>query len=182
MFPTAHRLTRALPVLALLVATFAAVPAAAQELKIGIIDTERVLLQSETGKAALAQLRELQQQKQAEIAAVQKEAEELRTRISEGRLSLAEETLADLQQQLEEKGITLRRMQDDAGRELNKRRDEVLAEVDRKVMPIIQQVGKEQGYSMLFRKFESGLIYADESVDITAEIITRVDAAQPAGN
>jgi len=182
MFPTAHRLTRALPVLVLLAATFAAVPAAAQELKIGIIDTERVLLQSETGKAALARLRELQQQKQAEIAGVQKEAEDLRTRISEGRLSLAEETLADLQQQLEEKGIALRRMQDDAGRELNKRRDEVLAEVDRKVMPIIQQVGKEQGYSMLFRKFESGLIYADESVDITAEIITRVDAGQPAGN
>ncbi len=34
-------------------------------------------------------------------------------------------------------------------------------------MPVINQVGKEQGYTLIFRKFESGLIYADEAVDIT---------------
>ena len=34
-------------------------------------------------------------------------------------------------------------------------------------MPVINQVGKELGYTLIFRKFESGLIYADEAIDIT---------------
>ena len=72
----------------------------------------------------------------------------------------------------------MRRLQDDATRELQKKKDEVLGSVDQRVMPVINQVGKELGYTLIFRKFESGLIYADEAVDITPVIIQRLDAAQ----
>ncbi len=34
--------------------------------------------------------------------------------------------------------------------------------IDERVMPVINQVGKELGYTLIFRKFESGLIYADD--------------------
>ncbi len=46
-------------------------------------------------------------------------------------------------------------------------------------MPVINQVGKELGYNMIFRKFESGLIYADDALDITTQVIQRLDAAAP---
>lgn len=178
MSPRVH--FRALPLAALLLAVVGAAPAFAQGPKLAYIDTERVLLESNTGKAALAELKTLQQSKEAELKAKQDEAAALKKRLDEGRLSLAEDTIADLSQQLEEKGIELRRLQDDATRQLNKRKDEVLAKIDQKVMPIINQYGKEQGFTMIFRKFESGLIYADQSVDITAAIIQRVDATASA--
>lgn len=161
---------------AVLLLAAGAVPAAAQELKVAVINTEQVLLESETGKAALEQLRTLREAKEAEGQALQDAVEQLRTRLTEGRLSLAEDKIAELEAQLEEKGIALRRFQDDANRELNKRRDEVLASIDRRVLPIINQVGEEQGYSLIFRKFESGLVFASEEVDITPEIIRRLDA------
>ena len=91
---------------------------------------------------------------------------------------MSEDKLADLQQQLEDKTIALKRFQDDANREMSKRKDDILASVDRKVMPIIAQVGKDKGYTLIFRKFESGLIYASDEVDITAEVIQRIDAAE----
>ena len=71
----------------------------------------------------------------------------------------------------------MRRQQDDATRELNKKRDEMLAQIDDRVMPVINQAGKDLGYTLIFRKFESGLIYADEAIDITGVIIQRLDAA-----
>jgi Skp family chaperone for outer membrane proteins len=46
-------------------------------------------------------------------------------------------------------------------------------------MPVINRAGKELGYTLIFRKFESGLIFADESVDLTNEIIRRLDATAP---
>lgn len=165
---------------AALVLAAGTLPAAAQDLKVAVINTEQVLLESATGKAALDELRQLREAKEAEGKALQTEAEDLRKRLTEGRLSLAEDKIAELEQQLEEKGIALRRFQDDASRELNKRRDEVLASIDRKVLPIINQVGQEQGYALIFRKFESGLVFASDEIDITAEIIRRLDASATA--
>lgn len=149
-------------------------------IKIAVIDTEKILLSSQTGKKALADLKKLQEQKEGEIRAKAQELKDLQTKISEGRLSLAQDKLADLGKQYEEKEINLRRFQDDATRELNKKRDEILGQIDQRVMPVINQAGKEMGYTLIFRKFESGLIYADEAVDITNAIIQRLDAAAPA--
>jgi Skp family chaperone for outer membrane proteins len=164
--------------------TLAVAPAAAQQaaaaggpIKIAVIDTEKILLSSVAGKKALADLKKLQEAKENELRTRAQELKDLQTKISEGRLSLAQDKLADLSKQYEEKEIAVRRMQDDATRELNKKRDEMLAQIDERVMPVINQAGKDLGYTLIFRKFESGLIYADEAVDITPVIIQRLDAA-----
>jgi outer membrane protein len=171
----------ALLALALPVAARAQQPsAAAGPIKVAIIDTEKILLSSATGKKALADLKKLQEQKEGEVRAKAAELKDLQTKISEGRLSLAQDKLADLGKQYEEKEIALRRFQDDATRELNKRRDEVLAQIDQQVMPVINKAGKELGYTLIFRKFESGLIYADDAVDITNVIIQRLDGGAAA--
>jgi outer membrane protein len=173
----------ALTAAALVAAPGFARQAAAQTGKFAVIDTEQVLLRSETGKRVLADLKKLQETKENEGKTLQQQITDLRNQLTEGRLSLSEERLAGLQQQLEEKTISLRRFQDDANREIKKKQDELLAQIDNKVMPIINQVGKGQGYTMIFRKFESGLIYASDEVDITPEIIKRLDggAAQTGG-
>ena len=43
-------------------------------------------------------------------------------------------------------------------------------------MPIINAYGAEQGYSLIFNKFESGLVFAEDAIDITDEILRRFDA------
>lgn len=154
---------------------------AAGQIKIAVIDTEKILLSSQAGKKALADLKKLQEAKENELRTRAQELKDLQTKISEGRLSLAQDKLADLSKQYEEKEIAVRRLQDDATRELNKKRDEMLAAIDSRVMPVINQAGKDLGYTLIFRKFESGLIYADEAVDITSVIIQRLDAAAAQG-
>lgn len=159
----------------------AAAPAAAAApqgpLRIAVIDTEKILLSSAAGKKAVADLKKLQEQRENDLRTKANELKDLQTKINDGRLSLAQDKLADLSKQYEEKEIALRRAQDDANRELTKKRDEMLAGIDDRVMPVINQVGKDLGYTLIFRKFESGLIYADEAVDITSVVIQRLDGA-----
>jgi outer membrane protein len=155
--------------------------AAVAETKVAVINTEQILLESATGKKAIGELKKLQDQKEAELKAKEQEIKDLQTRLNEGRLSLAQEKLDEINKQLEERVIAGRRLQDDANRELGKRRDELLGAVDQKVMPLISKLGKELGYTLIFRKFESGLIYADDAVDITKVVIEQLDAAAAAG-
>jgi outer membrane protein len=165
--------------LALLVPAAAGAQQPAAGPKVAVIDTERILTSSQLGKAALAELKKVQEQKEAEGRAKQEEIKSLQSKLSEGRLSLSQDKLAEMEKQLEDRVIALRRFQDDANRDLTKKRDELLGGIDQKVMPLINQIGKEQNYTLIFRKFESGLIFADESVDITALVIQRLDSGAP---
>ncbi len=173
--------------LALAAAPFvSAAPAAAQQpgaaggpIKVAVIDTEKILLGSNTGKKALADLKTLQEKMETDGRGKQQEIKDLQAKLTDGRLSLSQDKLSEMEKQMEEKVVALRRFQEDANSELTKKRDQVLAQIDQKVMPVINQVGKDMGYTLIFRKFESGLIYADEAVDITAAVIQRLDAANP---
>lgn len=149
--------------------------------KIAVIDVQRIITDSQTGKAALAQLEQFHNEQQGRIDSLRDEIQQLRQRISEGQLSLAEDRLEALQKELETKTIEARRAADDATREFNRRQEEVLKGIEKQVMPIIKQMGDEGGYTMIFRKFDSGLVYADDTVDITEQVIVRLDGSSQGG-
>lgn len=177
---TMHRIRPFTVALLLLGGLAVSIPAAAQQ-KIGVIDTRRIVIESNTGKTAMEQLNQIQQQKQQDLEAKQQEVEQLRNRLNEGRLSLAEDRLQEMQAELEAKVVELRRFQEDAAAELERRRGTALKAIEEKVMPVINQVGEEQGYAMIFNKFESGLVFADEAVDITSLVIQRLDGGTAGG-
>jgi len=92
-----------------------------------------------------------------------------------------------LNKEYQEKGIAYKRFQDDAQRDVQEAQQKELAELEKRVLPVINQVGKEKGYTLIFNKFAPGmLVYADESVDITDEVLrrfnTQVTVPPPAPN
>lgn len=157
-----------------------AAPADAQTTKIAVIDVRRLVTDSVAGKEALARLKTLQDQKVAEARTKQESIDALRKRLNEGRLSLAEDKIAELEKELEDQVTSYRRFQEDAERELNKTQEQSFAEIERRVAPIIEQAGREGGYTLIFNKYQSGLVYADEAADITNDIVRRFDAASAA--
>ena len=95
-------------------AVVAPAPAAAQAAaKVAVIDVRRLVTDSVAGKDALARLRKLQEDKIAEAKSKQDEIDQLRKRLNEGRLSLADDKIAELEKQLEEKVTSFRRFQED---------------------------------------------------------------------
>jgi len=141
--------------------------------KIGVINVGRLLEESEAGQAALLQLRNLREQKGAQATAQEDEITSLRDRINEGSLSLSEERLTSMRKDLEDKVIAYQRFQDDAQRDFQKLQVDIFEGIQNQVMPVITAAGEEYGYTMIFNKFESGLVFAVEDVDITDLILER---------
>ena len=148
-------------------------PLSAQGSKLGTIDVQKILTESIRGKALLAELEQYQKSKRDELLAKQNEIEKLQGDFSRNRLTLAEDRLAEMQKEIEDKTIGLRRAQDDAEREFQKRQQREFKEIENALLPIISEVGAEMGFTMLFNKFQSGLVYADEAADITNIVIER---------
>ena len=51
--------------------------------------------------------------------------------------------------------------------------------LEAKIKSVIDTIGKEMGLAAIFNKFESGLVYASDAVDITDTVIKRFNEAQP---
>lgn len=154
-----------------------ALPAAAQT-KIAVIDVQRVVAESDPGKESLQQLRTLQEQKITEGRNLQVELDALREQFNKQRFTLSEEKLAEMSGQVESRTIALQRFEDDATRELDEARRTALGRLEERIMPVIDEVGKERGLTLIFNKYQSGLVYADEAVDITDDVIRRFNTVQ----
>ncbi len=155
-----------------------ALPAAAQQLSIAVIDVQRVVTESDPGKQALQKLKLLQDAKIDQGRALQQNMSSLQEQMSKQRFTLSEERLAELSKQLEDGQIALQRFQDDAERELDEARRRELGGLEGRIIPVINQLGEERGFTLIFNKFQSGLVYADDAVDITDEVIRRFNTTQ----
>jgi len=166
---------RALALLALLVAP-AAAQQAAKPLKIGIIDPDRIVAESQRGKVVVAALNKARDERVAQGNKLKQDISELQKQIDAGRLSLGEAKLKQLNDQLEEKTISFQRFGENAQRELGKMEQEQMGPLEAEILRIINQVGAEQGFTLIFKKFQSGLVFADESTDLSPLVIQRFDA------
>jgi outer membrane protein len=141
--------------------------------KIGIIDVQRIVKESAVGKESLARVQKLQQAKQDELTRRQKELRDLEQKLADQGKSLSEDAAEKLNKDYQAKALDLKRFQDDATRELEESQRKELKALEDRIMPVISSVGKEQGYTLIFNKFQSGLLHADDSADLTDAVITK---------
>jgi outer membrane protein len=166
--------------LILIVVAALAAPLAAQSaapMRVAVIDVQRVLTTSAAGKVAYERLKKLQDDRMARAAKMQDELKALDTEINTKKLSLSEDKLTDLQKQLADKQVAIQRYAQDADREIGESRDRALQELEGKIKPVIDSIGKEMGLAAIFNKFESGLVYASDAIDITDMVIKRFNDA-----
>jgi outer membrane protein len=149
--------------------------------RVAVVDVQKVLTQSTAGKAAYEKLKKMQDDRLAKAKTMDDELRKLDQEIASKRLSLSEDKLTEMQKQLADKRISMQRYAQDADREIGEARDRELAALQTKIEPVIDALGKEMGLALIFNKFESGLVYAADAVDITDTVIQRFNTAAPAG-
>src|SRR5450759_1168624 len=153
-----------------------ALPAAAQTPvpKVAVIDVQRLVVESAAGKEAQGRVKKVIDSKQGESEKVQKELQALQQKLTDQGPSMTEEKRDALNKEYQEKGISYKRFQDDAQRQVQEAQQKELSDLERRVMPVINEVGKEKGYTLIFNKYAPGmLIYADDKIDITDDVLKR---------
>jgi outer membrane protein len=154
--------------------------------RVAVIDVQRVLANSAAGKTASERLKKMQEERMAKAKQMDDEMQKLDADINTKKLSLSEEKVAEMQKQLSDRKIAAQRYAQDAEREMGEARDRALMELENKIKPVIDALGKEMGLAAIFNKFESGLVYASEAIDLTDTVIKRFNdataGAQPAAS
>ena len=145
--------------------------------RVAVIDVQRVLTTSTAGKAAYDRLKKLQEERIERAKNMDEEARKLDADLNAKKLSLSEDKIAEMTKQLSDKKIAMQRYAQDADREVGEARDRALLELENRIKPVIDGIGKEMGLAAIFNKYESGLVYASEAIDITETVIQRFNSA-----
>lgn len=149
--------------------------------RVAVIDVQKVLSQSSQGKASFEKLKKMQEDRIEKAKQMDEELRKLDADINQKKLSLSEDKLTELTKQMADKKIAMQRYAQDADREVTEARDRELMALEAKIKPVIDTLGKEMGLAAIFNKFESGLIYASDAIDVTDVVVKRFNEANPTG-
>jgi outer membrane protein len=145
----------------------------APKLTVAVIDVQQVVNESAAGKETMARLRKLQDDKVAEGRKKADDLDALRKQLATQRSTLTDAKVAELEKQIEDKQVELQRFSDDTKQQLQDAQRKELDALEQQIMPIIKELGQEMKLTLIFNKFQSGLVYADPSTDITDIVLKR---------
>jgi outer membrane protein len=168
--------------MAALASMLAGVPLVAQDVvdsKVGIFNVDRVLAESQSGVQALAIFNQLRDQRVGELQVQQDAINSLQ---QQAMSAVGSPEAARIQREMEDLMLRLERLEQDVQQELGLRQNELSGEIMQLVSEIVTTIGEEGGYALILNSVQSGVVYAGPALDITDEVIQRVNArSAPSG-
>jgi len=146
-----------------------------QDSKIAFVDMNAIAANSAAGKAASAKLKALNDQKLAEINEKNKALQAAQTKLNTGGSVLNDAAREELQKDVERMQRELQFAQQNAQAEINELNQDLQNDFGKKVVPIIQAIAEQKGLYAVFTT-ESGTAYVNPGLDITPEVVRRLDA------
>lgn len=145
--------------------------ASAEELRIAVIDPNRVVEESPQYNAAREALRSEVTDREASLIAQQEKIDELNGRLDKDGPLMSEDEIARLQDDIRARTRRLRYAKAEWQEDFARRQTELRAKLVKQVEEVVKRVAEEQAVDIILSE---GVIYSSERVDISSEVIERL--------
>ena len=157
---------------AALVCVFA-LPAAAQDLKIGVVSLQVIVERAPQTKAVMDALREEFAPREREILSKQKEIEDLQAKVQKDLAVMGETERRNAEKNLRDLQRDFQRLRTEYQEDSNLRRNEEFGVLQRSILKEVQDYAEQQGYDLIVG---DGVLYVKSTVNITEEVLRAVEA------
>jgi len=146
--------------------------AGAAELKIGVVNTAQLLQEAPQAQSSSKSLENEFAPRERKLLESQKEIKEKEERLMRDSAVMSESERRKAERDLLSMRRDLKRSQDEFREDLNIRRNEELGKLQRIISKIIDDLAKEKGFDLILGE---NVIYATDRIDITRQILDRLD-------
>ena len=145
--------------------------------KLAFFNPQAVFQASADGKAAVARVNALIAKKQKEAEDKSKLLQGNQAKLQTSGSVMNETARAQLEKEIEKQQKDGERFQQDAQAEVQELQQEVQNEFVKRLTPIIADIANEKQLQILFNTNDAGIAWAAAGLDLTAEVIKKLDAA-----
>ncbi|MCI4445437.1 MAG: OmpH family outer membrane protein [Candidatus Aminicenantes bacterium] len=146
--------------------------------RVAIINSQKAFDQSAEGKKAVAILQEKEDQIKAELKKRNEEIQTLKDKLTGQKLTLSQEALNQLQQEIDRQEAARKKYEQDSSQEFEQFKSQLIKKIRDEMLAIVDDLVKERGYDLVFDLSTSGLVHYNPALDITDEVIKRYDASK----
>ena len=173
------RITLAITVAGFSLALFAGSGLAATMLKVGIVDLQGALNATSEGIAAKETLRNKHMAKQEQVDKMKAELDTMEEKIKSPVIS--EEAQVDLKEKYGQKRAQLIEFVTRAKEEEDRENQQLSARILEGLIKIAQEIAKTDNYSIILEKSGSGVVYFEDSMDLTDTVVKTYNERYQAG-
>lgn len=148
---------------------------AAAQTKVGVINSQKALLDTAEIKKAQTELETRYKPRQDQMAKVQKDLADLQAQLNSGKLSPQAQQDATAQGQRKER--ELQRLQQDLQEDVDRERNDILGRTGKRMQDIVAKLAQEKGLDVVVDA--SNTVYFKPALDLTAEATAAYDKAYP---
>ena len=142
---------------------------AQERMKIGYIDVQRVIAESQSGKRAKERFQAQVKKAEADVLKERQELERIKGDLDKKGPLLKEEERRNMETDLQKRSVILQRSMNDYQQDLRQKENEMMQDILKEVEQIVNEVGKAEKFTLIFER--SQIIYSDQGIDITSKVI-----------
>ena len=147
--------------------------------KVAYVVLHRIANESADGRVATTRIQALQQKKAAELSDKNKQLATAQQKLEKDGSVMSVAAQGDLQKQIDRLTLEVQRFTQDAQAEVQELQQQLQQEFQQRLEPVLQAVAQEKGLQLVFNGPDAGLVWADPALDISSDIIRRLDSAKP---
>ena len=166
-------LSRHIAIALALASLSAVVPAQAQEFKAGFLQTDRVIRESNTAKAAQAKLEQEFSRRDKEINDLGNALKTATEKFERDAPTLSESQRATRQRQVVDQDRDFQRKRREFQEDLNARRNEEMGQMSDRINKVVKQLAEQEKFDIILEQ----AVYINPKHDITDKVIKALNAA-----
>ena len=152
------------------VLVFSCSVALAQErIKIGFIDIQRIIAESQAGKKAKDRFQAQVKKAEADVQKERQDLERLKGDLDKKGPLLKEEERRNLEADFQKRSVSLQRTMGDYQQDLQRKNNEMMAEILKELEQVVTEIGKADKFTLILER--SQILYSDQATDITSRVI-----------
>ncbi len=156
---------------ALVLALTLATAASAQAIKIGYVDLQRALNESEAGRKAKERFKVQVDRLQVDLKKQKESLDALKEQLEKKALVMKEEERRNLEKDYQRKLRDFERSYKDSQGELQLKDSELTAELLKELQGVIEEFGRAGSYTVILEQSSSSVLYGAPEVDLTNQVI-----------
>ncbi len=142
---------------------------------IRIIDMQRCLKESKQGQKIFEALKNKKETLQRKLDKKQKALLELRKELEKQSMMLSMDAQEDKKKDIERKARELEYFFKDLNEEMMRAQEKEKKKIFNELKDIIEKIGSEEKYALIMERRAGGVLYFDESKEITEQVIKAYD-------
>ena len=139
------------------------------KIKIGYIDLQRAISESEAGKKAKERFQSEVKRAEGDFLKEKQEIERLKGELDKKGALLRDEERNNLEKEIQRRYVGYQRSVRDSQEELRRREVELTSQIVKDLQSVVVEVGKSEKFTLILER--SQMLYGDPGIDITPKVV-----------